>query len=241
MLPKTPAVFLGARKAPNWLPRDGDTGLRFCGETCRASYVALGGTAYRFAVQPRTLAEAEVANNAELDSPTLPDDPVAVPDWAVPRDLPTSFVAAAVVAAAMLVLALADWPYGYYQLLRVVVCAVAVWGAVLTYGMEKQGWTWLLGALAVLFNPVFPIYLEREVWAFIDVATAVLLIASLRLLSPIRVVPAAEPDFPWWEARDEINRRGPSARALAVGDPKKWAAYLRQLDQASLNKPDADN
>jgi len=240
LLPKTPTVFHGVARAPSWLELDRATGLRFCCESCRAAYVVEGGTRFRFAVQPQTLAEAEVAFNSETDSPTLPPDGnwVAVPDSDVVRDLPTRFVVAVLITAAMLLLALADWPYGYYQLLRIVVCAVAAWGAVLAYGMEKPGWAWLLGALAVLFNPVFPIYLEREVWAFIDVATAVLLIASLRLLSPVRVVPAAEPNFPWWEARSEINRRGPSERALATGDPEKWAAYLRRHQQATAKEPD---
>ena len=92
----------------------------------------------------------------------------------------------------MLLLALADWPYGYYQLLRVVVCAVAVWGATLAHRMEKPGWTWLLGVLAVIFNPVFPVHLEREIWSIIDLGAAVVLVASLRLLAPVRKVPAAK-------------------------------------------------
>lgn len=88
----------------------------------------------------------------------------------------------AFLAAAALVLALAPWPYGYYQLLRFGVTAVAAYGAYIAYGSGQQGWTWGLGGLAVLFNPIVPIVFEREVWAFFDVAAAVVLYISARRL-----------------------------------------------------------
>jgi hypothetical protein len=81
-------------------------------------------------------------------------------------------------AAAACVLALFDWPYGYYQLLRFGVCAVAIYGAVLAHQAGVQGWTWALGALAVVFNPLLPVYLDRSVWAVIDIAAAVVLVLS---------------------------------------------------------------
>ena len=195
LLPKTPTVFHGVARAPSWLELDRATGLRFCCDSCRAAYVVDGGTPFRFAVQPKTLAEAEVAFNSEAASPTLPPDGnwVAVSDSDVVRDLPTRFVVAALIAAVMLLLAFADWHYGYYQLLRLVVCAVAVWGAVLAYRAEKRGWTWVMGILAVIFNPVFPVRLEREIWSIMDLGAAVVLVASLRLLAPVRRVPAAKP------------------------------------------------
>lgn len=88
----------------------------------------------------------------------------------------------AYLAAAVLVLALAPWPYGYYQLLRFGVTAVAAYGAYLAYDTGQQGWMWGLGGLAVLFNPIVPIAFEREVWAFLDVAAAVAFVASVRRL-----------------------------------------------------------
>lgn len=86
----------------------------------------------------------------------------------------------ALVAAAAAMLAVFDWPYGYYQLLRFGVCAVAVYGAVLAHRADRGGWAWGLGALAVLFNPVLPVYLDRGVWAVLDVLAAVVLALSIR-------------------------------------------------------------
>lgn len=79
-----------------------------------------------------------------------------------------------ILAAAMLALALLDvWPYGYFTLLRWVVCAVSVACAV-------AAWSWgrrivllvLAGLLAALFNPLAPVELERETWMIVDLAAA---------------------------------------------------------------------
>lgn len=94
------------------------------------------------------------------------------------------FAAVRVGAAALLLLALGDWPYGYYQLLRVVVCGVGIYGFYTAYrGGRQQVWLWLFGTIAVLWNPVFPIYLERAVWSVLDVVGAAALGVSVWLFS----------------------------------------------------------
>jgi len=69
----------------------------------------------------------------------------------------------AIIAAIMLLLALAPWPYGYYQLLRFVVCFNGAYIAYLAYNQQKNWVAWLFGFIAVLFNPLLPIYLSREI------------------------------------------------------------------------------
>ncbi len=89
------------------------------------------------------------------------------------------------IAALMLLGALADWPYAYYQLLRWVVCGAAIFVAVSTYGWQKLWATWLFGFVAVLFNPLAPIHLARDVWQPIDVLCAILFIfAAVALKEP---------------------------------------------------------
>ena len=78
------------------------------------------------------------------------------------------------VVAVMLLGALAEWPYGYYQLLRLVVCGVAVFVAFTALNWQKLWVTWLFGFIAILFNPLFPIHLTREIWQPIDVICALL-------------------------------------------------------------------
>lgn len=88
----------------------------------------------------------------------------------------------AIIAAIMLLLALAPWPYGYYQLLRFVVCGVSVYVAFMAYTWKKIWATWLFGFIALLFNPLIPIHLSQELWQPIDVICAILLTLSLCIL-----------------------------------------------------------
>ena len=78
------------------------------------------------------------------------------------------------IAASMLLLALADWPYGYYQLLRFVVCGVGIYVAYAAYNWQKMWAVWLFGFIALLFNPLIPIHLSREIWQPINVISAIL-------------------------------------------------------------------
>lgn len=89
-------------------------------------------------------------------------------------------------AILMLLWALADNPYAYYQILRWVVCGVMAYSAFLAFEAKKDKWTWIFGITAVLFNPIAPIHLEREVWSVIDITAATLLLISLKYFKPER-------------------------------------------------------
>jgi len=92
-----------------------------------------------------------------------------------------------IIAAIMLLLALAPWPYGYYQVLRLVVCGVAVYVAFMAYTCQKMWTVWLFGFIAVLFNPLLPIYLSRHIWQPIDVLCGILfMVIAVILKEPIR-------------------------------------------------------
>ena len=78
----------------------------------------------------------------------------------------------ALVVAGMLLVAVAPLPYGYYQFLRWVTCGVSVFIAVESYRWKKTWAIWLFAAIAVLFNPIFPIYLSKEIWQPIDLTSA---------------------------------------------------------------------
>jgi len=88
----------------------------------------------------------------------------------------------ALIAASLLLLALAPLPYGYYQFLRWVTCGVAVFIAVEGYRWRRIWAIWLFGIVAVLFNPILPIYLTKEIWQPIDVVSALLFGASIFFL-----------------------------------------------------------
>lgn len=83
---------------------------------------------------------------------------------------------AGAIAAALLFAAILPMPYGYYRLLRVAVCIIAIAFALRTYALHKVGLTVVLAATAILFNPLVPLGFEREVWAAFNLIGAALFV-----------------------------------------------------------------
>ena len=75
----------------------------------------------------------------------------------------------AAVAALALFAALGEWPYGYYTLLRLLVCGAGAYTAFVMYQWQKVGLAWLFGFIAVLFNPIVTVHLSRALWQPMDV------------------------------------------------------------------------
>ena len=70
-------------------------------------------------------------------------------------------------------------PYGYYTLLRLVCCGIFVYLAVQTFALKMQGWSWVLGIIAVVYNPIIPIHLTREIWSVVNIVTIGIAVASI--------------------------------------------------------------
>lgn len=75
-----------------------------------------------------------------------------------------------------------DNPYGYYIFLRWVCCAAFVYLAFHALTLEKNGWVWILGVTAVIYNPIFRVPGTRDMWSLINLATIVLAVASIFVL-----------------------------------------------------------
>ena len=76
---------------------------------------------------------------------------------------------------AILLIALAPMPYGYYTLLKVIVCGVFTWAALITYSKKPSYLPWVFALLAAMFNPIIPIILSKELWVPIDIGAALFL------------------------------------------------------------------
>ncbi len=79
------------------------------------------------------------------------------------------------VAAVGVVVGLGDMPYGYYLLLRLVLCGVSLY-LLVGAGLALVDWQrWTLGASVVLYNPVLPVRLgDKGLWTVLNVLTLVL-------------------------------------------------------------------
>ena len=88
----------------------------------------------------------------------------------------------AIIAAIMLLLTFFNWPYGYYNFLRIVVTGIAIYYAYYLYEVikEQDFWFWSLIVVIILFNPIFPIYLgDKSVWGVIDTIVAIFFISLI--------------------------------------------------------------
>jgi len=82
----------------------------------------------------------------------------------------------------MLFGAIAEWPYGYYTFLRWITCITSI--LVVLQAFEKNiDWAKVVFIIiAILFNPLAPIYLSRSTWIPLDIITAVLFIYAIKIL-----------------------------------------------------------
>ena len=87
---------------------------------------------------------------------------------------------AIIISVIFLFLALLEgWPYGFFTLLRLVVFGTTAYLTWLAYRSEKQAWIWIFCFLALVFNPVIPLHLGRDLWIAIDLLVAVFLLISI--------------------------------------------------------------
>jgi hypothetical protein len=83
-------------------------------------------------------------------------------------------------AILLIVAATSDLPGGYYTFTRIVTCGIA---AIIAFtGLRDRPvsqWSVPLALVAVLFNPLTPIQLNRETWVYLDFGAAVVFVAHL--------------------------------------------------------------
>ena len=70
-------------------------------------------------------------------------------------------------------------PYGYYILLRLVCFGVFAYLAFEAKNRGSDSWTWLLGLLALLYNPFVRVHLSRELWSAVNIGTIIVTAVSV--------------------------------------------------------------
>jgi hypothetical protein len=72
----------------------------------------------------------------------------------------------ALAVSAILILGIGDWPYVYYQFLRIAACGLSVAVAYCAHKNGRIGWLLFGQTGTVLFNPFYAIELTKEQWQF---------------------------------------------------------------------------
>ncbi len=138
-----------------------------------------------------------------------------------------------IIAAAMLLGALGKWPYGYYRVLRWVVCAAAVFTAYCGSHWKRYGAASLFIFLAILFNPLEPIHLSRPTWQLIDVLAALAFVGA----GVVVWKPASKHDTFWKNLRLISQGRYPFYWELQTEQIALYQHYFKRM----LNSVDIQN
>ena len=74
-----------------------------------------------------------------------------------------------------LLIAILPMPIGYYTLSRIIVFGGSVYFSYNFYKRNDVALTWLFGLCALLYNPIFPIYLyDRVIWTVLNILTIIM-------------------------------------------------------------------
>jgi uncharacterized membrane protein len=96
-------------------------------------------------------------------------------------------IIARLIASGTLIWALSEHEYTYLMILRWIVCGVAIYCTFLANNQKNKDWTWIFGGIAVLFNPIIPIHLNRKIWNAIDIIVAVIFLISIFIVKKKKI------------------------------------------------------
>lgn len=162
----------------------------------------------------------------------------------------------ALVVATLLFLAIGDWPYGYYQFLRIATFALSAAIVHREWQRDRKGWLLFAGVGAFLFNPIFPLRMDKGDWSLADLVFAIgygsygieaitkkvatifsfaicIVLAGTFILTFYvnRYMPRG-PSYPTGEIVCQNDGRGPCGEAyeedMSVIDIPEWAKFLRR-------------
>jgi len=79
---------------------------------------------------------------------------------------------------ALLVAVIPIWPYFFYQALKLGVFGAAAFSAYLYHKEKDKGWMLTMIGIAIVFNPINPLYFGHFLWSIVDIIVALLFYKS---------------------------------------------------------------
>lgn len=84
-------------------------------------------------------------------------------------------------AGTFIILALFPMPYGFYILLKFILCIIFLVNLYQRYEFQIAAfnkWAWGYAVLALLYNPLVPFHLGREIWTLVNIITLVFILTD---------------------------------------------------------------
>jgi len=66
------------------------------------------------------------------------------------------------------------WPYSFYVLLRWIIFTSSLYIAYNFYNSKIKSWFFVFGGIALIFNPILPVYFNKPIWVGIDFVSSIL-------------------------------------------------------------------
>lgn len=93
------------------------------------------------------------------------------------------FIFVRIIAIVFLFISYTEQPLIFYKLVRIIICGVGLYSAYFALRAKQNIWIGLMIGMALLFNPLFPIYLERSQWEIYDTFAILILLFSIPSLN----------------------------------------------------------
>ena len=83
-----------------------------------------------------------------------------------------------IAAIALLIAVVPVWPYFFYQALKLVVFGASCFSVYLYHKQKNTKWMLTMIGIAIVFNPINPLYFGHFLWSIADLIVAWLFYAS---------------------------------------------------------------
>lgn len=83
-----------------------------------------------------------------------------------------------IASVVLIVIAFGDMPYGYYNLLRLVICGSSAYIGYNYYKSKKERYAWIFYIQAFVYNPIIPHHFGRELWLLVNVASIAVFVGT---------------------------------------------------------------
>src|ERR1035437_9902668 len=78
----------------------------------------------------------------------------------------------------LLIAVIPIWPYFFYQFLKIAIFGAAVYSIYLYNKEKNKKWMIIMIVIAIIFNPINPLYFGHFLWSIVDIIVAFLFFKS---------------------------------------------------------------
>ncbi len=78
----------------------------------------------------------------------------------------------------LLIAVIPVWPYFFYQALKLVIFGAAAHSVYLYHKEKNVKWMMIMIIVAIVFNPINPLYFGHFLWSIVDIVVAMIFLKS---------------------------------------------------------------